>query len=209
MPQDLLTSLPVAPELVAAGFGILVVLLLLRRIAVALRRRRIDRDRAAAQARAATEAEAPDAAEAEPDADLPGTLYPMPVLSHGEARLLEDIDGAVRAARGGCRVLAQLSLNAFLYGCASGRARRQDPAVVRLLSELRVDFLIVDAEWRPVLAVDVERGEFSAAPIEERTMQALERAGIAHIIVTAEGLTEAQRGDLMRQLGPAQGVAAE
>jgi hypothetical protein len=208
--EQILTDLPVPPELVAAGLACLIVIVLLRRAAVALGRGlAARRARRAAIVHAAPDPEAEDPAQAEAEADLPGTLYPMPLLSHGEAQLLATLEAAARDSGGAYRVMAQLSLNAFLFGCAAGRARRADPVSMRQLAALRVDFLILDAEWRPVLAVDLERGEFSASPIEERTMLALERAGIAHMIVGAEGPSDLQRDELKRHLGVAQGVAAE
>ena len=208
--EQILTDLPVPPELLAAGLGCLVLIVLLRRAAAALGRRlSAMRTRRAAVVHAALAPEVEDRAQTEEEADLPATLYAMPLLSHGEAQLLSMLEDAARESGGDHRVMAQLSLNAFLYGCASGRARRQDPAVLRQLAALRVDFLVLDAEWRPVLAVDLERGEFAASPIEEQTMLALDRAGIAHMIVGANGLSEAQRDEVHRHLGQAHGVAAE
>jgi hypothetical protein len=211
MPQDLLSSLPVAPELLVAGFGLLLVFLFLRRVTRALGLRR-----AAAQARYAAgsmqgeaDAEDDDATHAEAEADLPGVLYPMPVISRAEERYFDLLEEIVRDAETGHRVMTQVSLNAFLYGGVSGRSRAQDPTVIRQLGELRVDFLIVDADWGPVLALDLERGEFSSSPIEERTMRALERAGIAHLTLATDGLSDMQRDEIKRQLASVQGVAAE
>jgi hypothetical protein len=211
MPEDILTRLPVAPDLLAGAFVLLIVFVLLRRIAA---RRRLAASRARQTALAAQpEAEAPEAAPTEPTEALPSILYAMPVVSVTEERLFDAL-GQIAADHGaGHRLLLQLSLNTFLYGCAAGRARVQDPDAVRQLAELQVDFLVVDADWRPVLAIDLERDEFSASPAEERKRAALDRAGIARLTVEADGLSEALQAEIVRHLGEAPrdapGVAAE
>lgn len=207
MPEDLLTRLPVAPEFLAGALALLVVLLLLRRIVA---RRRDAAERARQADLAASVADVPaEAPPSETDAELPGILYPMPVISMTEDRLLDALEDVVGDSVTGHRVLMQLSLNAFLYGCVAGRSRTQDPATIRQLATLQVDFLVVDAEWRPVLALDLERDAYSASPWEDRKLLALDRAGIAHLTICADGVCEALREEIHAHLGHAQDVAAE
>ena len=207
MPEDLVTDLLAAPELVIGSLVLLIVFVVLRRI-TAMARRKADRARNAA---AAAEAErAPQAAEeAVPEEDLPNILYPMPVMTRVEERLLDALEEIARDSGARHHVLAQLSLSAFLYGGKAGRSRAQDPEIRRQLAALQVDFLIVDAEWGPVLAIDLERDECSTSVADDLSRLALDRAGIAHMTIGANALSEAQREDIKRLLGYAQGVAAE
>jgi hypothetical protein len=90
--------------------------------------------------------------------DLPPvTAYPMPVIGLIEERVYDELEDIASQSIMGHRVLTQLSLSAFLYAGSSGLSRADEQRVIAHLASLQVDFLIVDADWQPVVAVNIER----------------------------------------------------
>jgi hypothetical protein len=79
----------------------------------------------------------------------------VPVLNGEERRIAARIDALLREADGRFRLLAQVSMDEFL----SVRGGRDDKARFALrgrFSQKRVDFLIVDDAFAPVLAIEYQ-----------------------------------------------------
>jgi hypothetical protein len=103
--------------------------------------------------------------------------YPMPVIGLIEERVYDELEDIASQSIMGHRVLTQLSLSAFLYAGSSGLSRADENRVIAHLAGLQVDFLIVDADWQPVVAVNIERDEGSASDaLEEKAKSAQMRA---------------------------------
>jgi hypothetical protein len=103
--------------------------------------------------------------------------YPMPVIGLIEERVYDELEDIASQSIMGHRVLTQLSLSAFLYAGSSGLSRADEQRVIAHLAGLQVDFLIVDADWQPVVAVNIERDEVSASDaLEEEARSARMRA---------------------------------
>jgi hypothetical protein len=109
----------------------------------------------------------------------------------------------------GHRVLTQLSMSAFLYAGSSGLSRADENRVIAHLAGLQVDFLIVDADWQPVVAVNIERDEGSASGALEEAGEICANAGVAYLIVNAEGLSRERHDEITRLLRPKTGIAAQ
>jgi hypothetical protein len=87
----------------------------------------------------------------------------MPVIGLIEERVFDELEDIASQSIMGHRVLTQLSLSAFLYAGSSGLSRADEQRVAAHLASLQVDFLIVDADWQPVVAVNIERDAVSAS----------------------------------------------
>jgi hypothetical protein len=176
--DETITSILQAPVEVIGGFAALLVLLLAfsgcGRASVAI----------GAASRGGRSASRPPIA-GTPDGDAEvrhGTCprivaYPMPVIGLIEERVYDELEDIASQSIMGHRVLTQLSLSAFLYAGSSGLSRADENRVIAHLAGLQVDFLIVDADWQPVVAVNIERDEGSASDaLEEEAKSAQMRA---------------------------------
>jgi hypothetical protein len=91
----------------------------------------------------------------------------VPVLNGEERRIAARIDALLREADGRFRLLAQVSMDEFL----SVRGGRDDKARFALrgrFSQKRVDFLIVDDAFAPVLAIEYQGSGHRAGNWERR-----------------------------------------
>jgi hypothetical protein len=208
--DETLLSLMVVPLEVLGGFLALVLLLVgLLRLRSRRRRERRRRNRRAQRVDTAAAATQSDAAEPAADGLPPITAYPMPVIGLIEERVYDALEDIASQSIMGHRVLTQLSLSAFLYAGSSGLSRADEQRVIAHLSSLQVDFLIVDADWQPVVAVNIERDAVSASDALEEEGEICSNAGVAYLIVTADGLSDTRRDEIRRLLQPKKGMAAQ
>jgi hypothetical protein len=119
----------------------------------------------------------------------------MPVIGLIEERVYDELEDIASQSIMGHRVLTQLSLSAFLYAGSSGLSRADENGSIAHLARLQVDFLIVDADWQPVVAVNIERDEVSASDALEEEGEICANAGVAYLIVNADGLSRVARRD--------------
>jgi hypothetical protein len=100
----------------------------------------------------------------------------QPLLNKSEARLFRAIDKMViELAPPGWQVMAQVSLGEIL--------RSEDKAAYACINSKRVDLLIVDADCRPVHAIEYQGGAHSTAARDAVKKEALRRAGIGYVEV--------------------------
>jgi type III secretory pathway component EscV len=208
--DETITSILMAPIEVIGGFAALLVLLfaLLR---LRSRKRRAQRRKTRRAQRVETTTFADTAADPTAPAEaLPQvTAYPMPVIGLIEERVYDELEDIASQSIMGHRVLTQLSLSAFLYAGSSGQSRADEQRVTAHLASLQVDFLIVDADWRPVVAVNIERDAVSASDALEVEGDICARAGIPYFIVNADGLSERRREEISGYLRAQEGIAAQ
>jgi hypothetical protein len=205
--DETLMSILRAPVEVLAGFALLMLLLL----ALMRLRSRRRRDRRRMERRAnRVEAQPTDASAEAAEPDLPRiTAYPMPVIGLIEERVFDELEDIASQSIMGHRVLTQLSLSAFLYAGSSGYSRADERRVASYLASLQIDFLIVDADWQPVVAVNIERDAVSGSDALEVEGEICRNAGVAYLIVQGDGLTKERRGEIEELLQPRKGIAAQ
>ena len=88
----------------------------------------------------------------------------QPLLNKSEARLFKALDKMVIELRPGWQVMAQVSLGEIL--------RCEDKAAYACINSKRVDLLIVDAECRPLHAIEYQGGgHFKGATPPPRAMR--------------------------------------
>jgi len=103
---------------------------------------------------------------------------PQPLLNKSEARLFKALDQMViELAPRGWQVMAQVSLGEIL--------RCDDADAYRCINSKRVDLLIVDAECKPVHAIEYQggahfKGAHATAARDAVKKEALRRAGIGY-----------------------------
>jgi hypothetical protein len=120
---------------------------------------------------------------------------PRPVLNKPERRLLGHLDKALADHSPGWRAMGQVSLGEILY------TKNKD--AYWAVNAKRVDLLIVDADCRPLHAVEFQgaghhTGDDAAArdPVKK---EALRRAGIGYVEVVT-GDTPAEVREMVRKL---------
>jgi hypothetical protein len=207
--DESLLSVVMAPFGVLLAFAIflaLTLVVLLLRARSARRKRRLRRAReahAAASAPAAsmqTEAEAP----------LPPLrTYHMPVIDVSEERVFEALEEIAARSIMGHRVLPQVALSAFLYTGSHGMSRVQEQSAAALMASRQVDFLLVDGDWRPVIAVNIARDNLSDEADDDFEARACITAGVGFLVVQASGPTPAQVDEIRRLVEVGQPVAAQ
>lgn len=105
---------------------------------------------------------------------------PQPLLNKSETRLFHTLEKIVAEVSPGWRVMAQVSLGEIL--------RSGDPHAYRCINSKRVDLLVVDAECKPLHAIEYQgRGHFKGAHAtaarDAVKKEALRRAGISYVEV--------------------------
>ena len=109
------------------------------------------------------------------------TFTVQPLLNRSEARLFKAIDQMViELAPPGWQVMAQVSLGEIL--------RSPDAAAYGCINSKRVDLLIVDADCRPLHAIEYQGGghhQGTAAARDAVKKEALRRAGVGYVEVVA------------------------
>jgi len=208
--DDTIVSILMAQVEVIGGFAAFLVLLVLV-MRLRSRKRRMDRRRArrAERVEGAAQGTASDIVNAASE-KLPNIKsYPMPVIGLIEERVFDELDDIASQSVMGHRVLTQLSLSAFLYAGSSGLSRVDEQRVMAHLAGLQVDFLIVDADWQPVVAINIERDEVSGSDALEAEGDICRNAGVAYLIVNANGLSTEREDEIKRLLQPRPGIAAQ
>jgi hypothetical protein len=205
--DEALVSVILAPAVMMAGLIALAALVLgviVLRARRRRQRRRLERNRRDREAQRAQMEQG-----AAPVAAPRLHAYPMPVVDVSEERVFEQLDAIAARSVMGHRVLPQLSLSAFLYNGMKGLSRAEEMASTALMSSRQVDFLIVDGDWHPVVAVSLERDALTAGEDDGVEADACAAAGVLHLQVAPGGLTEAQLDEIKRQLGAAPSIAAQ
>ena len=106
----------------------------------------------------------------------------QPLLNKSEARLFKSLDKMVIEMRPGWQVMAQVSLGEIL--------RCEDKDAYACINSKRVDLLIVDADCKPVHAIEYQggghyKGAHATAARDAVKKEALRRAGIGYVEVVA------------------------
>jgi hypothetical protein len=106
----------------------------------------------------------------------------QPLLNKSEARLFKALDKMVIEMRPGWQVMAQVSLGEIL--------RCEDKDAYICINSKRVDLLIVDADCKPVHAIEYQggahfKGAHATAARDAVKKEALRRAGIGYVEVVA------------------------
>ena len=120
---------------------------------------------------------------------------PQPLLNKKEAQLFSALDKIVLEEKPGWQVMAQVSLGEVL--------KCEDRKAYWCINAKRVDFLIVDAECRPVGAIEYQggghfKGAHATAARDAVKKEALRRAGIGYEEIVAGHHT---LSDLRRVVG--------
>lgn len=121
----------------------------------------------------------------------------QPLLNKSEARLFKAMDMMViELAPPGWQVMAQVSLGEIL--------RCEDKAAYGCINSKRVDLLIVDADCKPIHAIEYQggghfKGAHATAARDAVKKEALRRAGIGYFEVVA-GDTPAELRRLVERL---------
>jgi|SRR5215208_4421214 len=120
----------------------------------------------------------------------------QPLLNKSEARLFRAVDKQVLEARPGWQVMAQVSLGEIL--------RCEDQKAYACINSKRVDLLIVDADCKPLHAIEYQggahfKGAHATAARDAVKKEALRRAGIGYLEVVA-GDTPAELRRVVEQL---------
>ena len=106
----------------------------------------------------------------------------QPLLNRSEARLFKALDQMVLEMRPGWQVMAQVSLGEIL--------RSEDKDAYLCINSKRVDLLIVDADCKPIHAIEYQggahfKGAHATAARDAVKKEALRRAGIGYVEVVA------------------------
>ncbi len=208
--EETLLSLLLIPVEIIGGLGALLLLLgVLLRLRSRKRRDRRRRERRAHRNQPASAVASVDTSE-DATEHLPSIkAYPMPVIGLIEERIFDELEDIAGQSIMGHRVLTQLSLSAFLYAGSAGYSRADEQKVAAHLANLQVDFLIVDGDWRPVVAVSIARDESSAHGALEVEGEICAQAGVAYMIVGADGMSEQRQAEIKHLLQPQAGIAAQ
>ena len=106
----------------------------------------------------------------------------QPLLNKSEAKLFRAVDKWVLELRPGWQVMAQVALGEIL--------RCEDKDAYLCINSKRVDLLIVDADCKPVHAIEYQggghyKGAHATAARDAVKKEALRRAGIGYVEVVA------------------------
>jgi hypothetical protein len=119
-----------------------------------------------------------------------------PLLNWPEYQAFKIIEGDIAAARRGYRVFVQTSLGEIL--------RSPDDNAFHSINSKRVDILIVDQGGWPVAAIEYQGGghyQGTAAARDAVKKEALRKAGIRYVEITATDSSEQIRLRVREQLG--------
>jgi hypothetical protein len=123
---------------------------------------------------------------------------PQRLLNKSEARLFRAMDKMViELAPPGWQVMAQVSLGEIL--------RCEDKAAYGCINSKRVDLLIVDAECRPLHAIEYQggahfKGAHATAARDGVKKEALRRAGIGYVEVVGGEMSPAELRQVIEKL---------
>lgn len=119
----------------------------------------------------------------------------QPLLNKSETKLFMALEKMVAEMTPGWRLMAQVSLGEVLQS--------RDVAAYRCINSKRVDMLLVDAECRPLHAIEYQGGAHhkgTAAARDAVKKEALRRAGIGYVEVVAGDHTPAELRRIVEKL---------
>ena len=119
----------------------------------------------------------------------------QPLLNKSETKLFMALEKMVAQMTPGWRLMAQVSLGEVLQS--------KDVAAYRCINSKRVDMLLVDAECRPLHAIEYQGGAHhkgTAAARDAVKKEALRRAGIGYVEVVAGDHTPAELRRVVEKL---------
>ena len=122
----------------------------------------------------------------------------QPLLNKSEARLFRAMDKMViELAPPGWQVMAQVSLGEIL--------RTEDKAAYGCINSKRVDLLIVDADCKPLHAIEYQggghfRGAHATAARDAVKKEALRRAGISYVEVVGGEMSPSELRQVIEKL---------
>ena len=119
----------------------------------------------------------------------------QPLLNKSETKLFMALEKMVAEMAPGWRVMAQVSLGEVLQS--------KDYAAYRCINSKRVDMLLVDAECRPLHAIEYQGGAHhkgTAAARDAVKKEALRHAGIGYVEVVAGDHTPAELRRIVEKL---------
>ncbi|MBA3055552.1 MAG: DUF2726 domain-containing protein [Sphingomonadales bacterium] len=119
---------------------------------------------------------------------------PRPLLNKPERRLLAHLDRALAEETSGWRAMGQVSLGEILAS--------DDSEAFFAINSKRVDLLIVDADCRPLHAIEFQgtgHHQGTAAARDAVKKEALRRAGIGYVEIVS-GDTPAELRSMVRKL---------
>jgi hypothetical protein len=122
---------------------------------------------------------------------------PQALLNKSEARLFKAIDKWVIEMRPGWQVMAQVSLGEIL--------RCEDKAAYACINSKRVDLLIVDADCKPLHAIEYQggaqfKGAHATAARDAVKTEALRRAGISYVEVVGGDMSPSELRQIIEKL---------
>jgi hypothetical protein len=123
---------------------------------------------------------------------------PQPLLNKSEARLFRAIDKMViELAPSGWQVMAQVSLGEIL--------RCEDANAYSCINSKRVDLLIVDADCKPLQAIEYQggahfKGAHATAARDAVKKEALRRAGIGYVEVVGGEMSPSELRQVVEKL---------
>lgn len=119
----------------------------------------------------------------------------QPLFNKSETKLFMALEKMVAEMTPGWRVMAQVSLGEVLQS--------KDYAAYRCINSKRVDMLLVDAECRPLHAIEYQGGAHhkgTAAARDAVKKEALRRTGIGYVEVVAGDHTPAELRRIVEKL---------
>lgn len=120
---------------------------------------------------------------------------PQPLLNKSETKLFIALERMVGEMTPGWRLMAQVSLGEVLQS--------KDVAAYRCINSKRVDMLLVDAECRPLHAIEYQGGAHhkgTAAARDAVKKEALRRAGIGYVEIVAGDHTPGELRRIVEKL---------
>jgi hypothetical protein len=127
----------------------------------------------------------------------------VPVLNGEERKIAARLDALLKESDGRFRLLAQVSMDEFL-SVRGGRDEKTRFAVRGRFAQKRVDFLIVDAAFEPVVAIEYQGSGHRSGDWEKRDAakrEVLRSAGLALCLIEHRQAWDTVERDLRGLLG--------
>jgi hypothetical protein len=136
----------------------------------------------------------------------------VPLLNLSERRVFQEIEALLREIGAPHRLFAQVALGEVINVQPGLADPAQRQSALNRINAKRLDFLIVDRDWIPVLAIEYHgsghfRGNADARDAVKR--EACRAAGLPLIEIARSGMSPQQRDEITRRLGQSPRLAAE
>lgn len=146
--------------------------------------------------------------------DLAQTVdwYSQPLMNKSEFQVYCGLSDVVAKSPNGHRLFSQVSFGAFLRVNARRGPQRQRDAAFHAVARKTADFLIINRYGYPVAVVEYQgSGHYqgNAHDRDQAKRVACHSAGIPFIEISARGLSEGQRRDILTRLSTRPSIAAE